>query len=87
MHVSLLEHQLIYCTRRISRIKTRGVHKIIKFCSFKNYTVDAYKTALKKITFLNYEYSDFSQKTMAVIDNARSNESKEISKPGLMKKY
>ena len=59
MHVSLLEHQLIYCTRRISRIKTRGVHKIIKFCSFKNYTVDAYKTALKKINFLNYEIFRF----------------------------
>ena len=42
----------------------------IKFCSLKNYTVDAYKNTLKKIDFpnskyfedFNWEYSDFFQK-------------------------
>ena len=77
MNVGLSDHQLIYCIRKISRVKTRGVHKIIRFCSRKNYAVDAYKNALKKINFPNYEYfedvnraySDFFQKLMTVIDN------------------
>ena len=77
MNVGLSDHQLIYCIRKISRVKTRGVHKIIRFCSRKNYAVDAYKNALKKINFPNYEYfedvnraySDFFQKLRSVIDN------------------
>ena len=77
MNVGLSDHQLIQCTRRISRVKTGGVHKKIKFSSLKNYTVDAYKNALRKINFPNYEYfedanraySDFFQKLMTVIDN------------------
>ena len=35
--VGLSDHQLIFCTRKISRIK-RGMHKHIKFCSFKHYS-------------------------------------------------
>ena len=38
----LSDHQLIYCTRKISRIKTKGVHRNIKFYSLQNYMVDAY---------------------------------------------
>ena len=37
MNVGLSDHQLIYCTRKISRVKTGGVRKKIKFCSVKNY--------------------------------------------------
>ena len=48
-----------------------------KFCSLKNYAVDAYKNALEKINFPNYEYfedasraySDFFQKLTKVIEN------------------
>ena len=77
MNVSLSDHQLIYCAMKISKVKTGGVHKKIKFRSFKNYAVDAYKNALKKINFPSYEYfedvnreySDFFQKLMTVIDN------------------
>ena len=54
MNVGLSDHQRIYCTRKISRVKTGDVHKKIKFCSFKNYAVDAYKNNLKKINFPNY---------------------------------
>ena len=36
--ISLSDHQLIYCTRKISRIK-RGSHKQILFRSFKHYTI------------------------------------------------
>ena len=40
--ISLSDHQLIYCTRKISRIK-RGSHKQIQFRSFKHYTVDLFE--------------------------------------------
>ena len=55
MNAGLSDHQLIYYTRKISRVKTEGVHKKIKFRSLKNYAVDAYKNALRKINFSNYE--------------------------------
>ena len=55
INVSVSDHQLIYCTRKINKIKTGGVHKHITFRSFKKYTVDAYKDALKKVNFPNYE--------------------------------
>ena len=52
------------------------MHKKIKFRSLKNYAVDVYENALKKINFPNYEYfedvdraySDFFQKLITVID-------------------
>ena len=56
MNVVLSDHQPIYCTRKVSRVKTGDVHKNIKFCSLKNYAVDAYNNALKKINFPNYVY-------------------------------
>ena len=72
INVGLSDHQLIYCTRKISRIKTGGVHKEVKFRSLKNYAVYAYKNALRKINFQNYEYfedvnracSDFFQEVL-----------------------
>ena len=77
VNVVLSDHQFIYCTRKINRIKTGGVHKKIKFRSLKNYVADSYKNALRKINFPNYEYfedvnraySDFFQKLMTVTDN------------------
>ena len=73
--IGLSDHQLIHCTRKISRIK-RGSHKQIKFCSFKHYTVDLFKQELSKLNFPNYwnfndineAYNDFNQKIMNVID-------------------
>ena len=70
INVSVSDHQLIYCTRKINKIKTGGVHKHITFRSFKKYAVDAYKDALKKVNFPNYEpfnavneaHSNFFQK-------------------------
>ena len=86
INVGLSDHQLIHCTRKISGIKTGGVHKKIKFRSLKNYTVDAYKNALRKINFPNYEYfedvnqvySDLFQKLMAVIDNVAPCNTKQV---------
>ena len=73
--ISLSYHQLIYCTRKISRIK-RGSHKQIQFRSFKHYTVDLFEQELSKLNFPNYQnykenneaYNDFIQRIMSVID-------------------
>ena len=73
--ISLSDHQLIYCTRKISRIK-RGSHKQIQFRSFKHYAVDLFEQELSKLNFPNYQnyneineaYNDFIQKIMSVID-------------------
>ena len=73
--ISLSDHELIYCTRKISRIK-RGSHKQIKFRSFEHYTVDLFEQELFKLNFPNYRnlndineaYNDFIQKIMNVVD-------------------
>ena len=75
LNVGLSDHQLTYCTRKITRIRRRG-HKPIKFRSFKNYTIDGYEKALVEINFPEYKsfdnvndaYSNFIQKLMEVID-------------------
>ena len=73
--VGLSDHQIIYCTRKISRIK-RGTHKEIRCRSLKNYSADIYEEALGRVDFPNYNnfenindaYSNFIQKVMGVID-------------------
>ena len=60
-----------------NKINTGGVYKHITFRSFKKYTVDAYKDALKKVNFLNYKllndvnkpYSNLFQKIRIVVDS------------------
>ena len=69
------DHQLILCTRKISRIK-RGTHKDIKFRLFKYYSADLFKETLTSINFPNYQnfndatksYDDHIQKIMVAID-------------------
>ena len=69
VNVRLPDHQLTYCTRKITRIK-RGGHKQITFRSFKNCTIDGYEKALIEINFPEYKtfdsvndaYSNFIQK-------------------------
>ena len=51
--VGLSDHQIIYCTRKISRIK-RGTHKQIRYRSLKNYSADIYEEALVRVDFPNY---------------------------------
>ena len=73
--VGISSHHLIYCTRKFSRTKV-GTHKEIPLRSLKSYTADAYKKALSKVYFPNYEsfgdvnkaYENFIQKLMSVID-------------------
>ena len=74
--MGLSDHQLIYCTRKFSRNKV-GTVKQITFCSLKKLiTAEAYKEALGKVCFPDYEnfsdvnkaYENFIQKLMSVID-------------------
>ena len=73
--VGLSDHQFIYCTRKISRIK-RGTHMQIRCCLLKNYSADIYEEALSREDFPNYHnfenindaYSNFIQKVMGIID-------------------
>ena len=69
--VGLSDHQIIYCTRKISRMK-RSKHKEIRYRSLKNYSADIYEEALGRVDFpnylnfenINYAYSNFIQKVM-----------------------
>ena len=87
LNVELSDHQLIYCTRKITRIK-RGGHKQITFRSFKNYTIDGYEKALVDINFPEYKKfdnvndasSNFIQKLMEVIDKVAPVKSKRIKR-------
>ena len=86
INVGVSDHQLIFCTKNISRIKTGGAHKYLNFRSLKNYTTDYYKEALKQIDFPNYKnvgdvneaYLNFFQKLMTVIDKIASYKSKRV---------
>ena len=87
LNVGLSDHQLIYCTRKITRIK-RGGHKQIKFHSFKNYTIDGYEKVLVEINFPEYKsldnandaYSNFIQKLMDVTDKVAPVKNKRIKR-------
>ena len=84
--VGISDHQLTFCTRKISHLKTGGIHKYLNFRSFKNYTVDFYKEALKQLDFPNYEsfddvnsaYSKVFQKILTVIDKVALYRNKQI---------
>ena len=86
INVGVSDHQLIFCTRKISRIKTGGDHKYLNFRSLKNYTADYYKETLKQVDFPNYEnfgdvneaYSNFFQKLMTVIDKIAPYKNKQV---------
>ena len=73
INVGVSDNQLIFCTRKNSRIKTGGAHKYLNFHSLKNYIADYYKEVLKQIDFPNYKdfgdvneaYSNFFQKLMS----------------------
>ena len=75
----LADHQLIYCTRKFSRTEV-ATHKQMTSRSLKNDTAEAYKEALSKVCFPNYEnlcdvnksYENFIQKMMSVIDKLAS---------------
>ena len=73
---SLSDHQLIFCTRKIKRVKTNN-HKQISFRLLKNYSMESFKPELKNAAFGNYEkfsdvnsaYSDLVNKITLVLNN------------------
>ena len=92
------DQQLIFCTRKISRIKTGGAHKYLNFRSLKNYAADDYKEALQQADFPNFEnfrdvneaYSNLFQKLMTAIDKISPYKSKRVkgnTQHGLMARY
>ena len=74
--VGLLDHQLIYCTRKVLRTKL-NMHNQIQVRSLKKYSVEAYTNALRKINFPNYDtfsnvnvaYTDLVKKISNTIDS------------------
>ena len=84
--VGISDHQLTFSTRKISCLKTGGIHKYLNFRSFKNYTFNSYKEALTQLNFLNHEsiddvnvaYSNFIQRIMTVIDKIVPHKNKRI---------
>ena len=73
--VGLSDHQLIYCTRKIFRIKA-NMHNQIRVRSLKKYTPELLIKELKKINFPNYNifsnvniaYLDLVEKILSVVD-------------------
>ena len=67
--MELSNHQLIYCTRKLSPTKVE-THEQITFCSLENYAAEAYNKALGKENFsdVNKAYENFIQKLVSVID-------------------
>ena len=70
IEVRLSDHQLVFCTRKIFRIK-RGTHKHIKFCSFKHCSADLFKETLAGIDFPSYQH--FNDANQAYDDERRIN--------------
>ena len=75
VNVGLSDHQLIYCTRKITQTRLNA-HKYVKMRSLKYYSEDLYVKKLKEIDFPDYSnfkdinetYSDFTEKVASVID-------------------
>ena len=53
INTSLSDHQLIFWTGKIKRVKTNN-HKRISFRSLKNYSMENFEQELKNIAFPNY---------------------------------
>ena len=51
INVGVSDHQLIFCIRKIFRIKAGCAHKYLNFRSLKNYTTDLCKETLKQVDF------------------------------------
>ena len=78
MHIHTFRKHFTFICRRVFPVSIlkRGLHKQIKFCSFKHHTVDLFEQELSELNFTRYHhynsfneaYNDFIQKIMNVID-------------------
>ena len=79
------DHQLIFCTRKKSKIKVND-HKQITFRCFKNYSEKTFDEALEKISFPDYEifldidtaYKDFFSKLSEVVNKMAPEKTKRL---------
>ena len=75
LEIGISDHQLIFCTRKLNRIKS-GTTKYINFRSMKKYTKAIFLEKLRTVNFPDYEdfpdansaYSDFLSKLTDVIN-------------------
>ena len=73
--VALSDHQLIFCTRKLSKVKLK-YHRKIKCRSFRKYTPELFVQKLKDLNFPDYKnfddinvaYNDFSVKLLQAIN-------------------
>ena len=83
INVGFSDHQLIHCTRKISRIKA-NMHNQIRVGSLKKYTPELLIKELNKINFPNYNifsnvniaYLDLVEKILSVVDERTFQSSK-----------
>ena len=76
INVGISDHQLLYCTRKIKRIKHK-MHNQIQFRSLKKWSAEIFTNALKTVQFSNYSifsninvaYSDLLNKISDIIDS------------------
>ena len=74
--VGISDHQLIYCTRKIKRIK-HNMHNQIQVQSLKKYSAEIFTNALKTVQFPNFNiflnvnvaYSNLLNKISDTIDS------------------
>ena len=74
--IGISDHQLIYCTRKVNRLKPNK-HKEINIRSLKNYTPESFREALGNDLFPNYEeytdtntaYNDFVTRLQTTIND------------------
>ena len=79
------DHQLIFCTRKITKIKVNG-HRQIAFRSLENYSEKSFVQELEKINFPDYEvfydidaaYNDFFSKLSKVINKMAPEKTKRV---------
>ena len=77
--VGISDHQLMYCTRKIKRIKHNAHHQI-QVQSLENYSAEIFTNAIKIVQFPNYNifsnvnvaYSDLLNKISDTIGNVAS---------------
>ena len=75
LDIGLSDHQMIFCTRKILKLKT-GMKTFIDVRSWKNYNQEILNQKLSEIDYpdysqfedINIAYADFIEKTMEVID-------------------
>ena len=75
IEMSLSDHELIYCTRKITKLKSNK-HNELNTRTMKNYTAENFIELLNKIDFSNYQtfscvnkaYLDFITKFITAID-------------------